>query len=86
MSMENEVLAAELAQHDPVTQARQSADQIAATIEALDQIEKALNEEIAVIVAKIEANHKKRLKAKARRRQLRELANQLEKEQEDNAD
>lgn len=83
MSLENEELARELAKHDPVMQARASADQVTATIEALNQIEKALNEEIAVIVAKIEANHKKRLKAKGRRRQLRDLANQLEKERDD---
>lgn len=83
MSIENEALAAELSQHDPVLQARQSAEQITATIEAFDQIEKAMNEEIAVIVAKIEANHKKRLKARARRRQLREMANALEKERDE---
>lgn len=82
MSMDNETLAAELAQNDPVEQARRSADQVTATIEAFDQIEKAMNEEIAEIVAKIEANHRRRIKAKARRAQLRKLANEIEAERD----
>lgn len=83
MSIENEELAVELAKHDPVTQARASADQVTATIEALDNIEKVLNEDIAAIVVKIDANNKKRLKAKARRVQLRRLANEIEAERDD---
>ena len=58
------------------------ADQVTATIEALDNIDKMLHEEIAVIVAKIEANKKKRAKAVSRRRQLRRMANDLEEERE----
>lgn len=80
MSIENEELARELGNNDPVKQARESARQIGATIEALDQSDKILNEDIAEIVAKIEANHKRRLKAQARRRQLRKLANEIEAE------
>lgn len=83
MSMENEELAIELSQLDPVGQARQSANQVTQIIEGLDAADKILNDEIAVIVAKIEANHKKRLKAKARRRQLRQMANDLEAQRED---
>jgi acyl-CoA reductase-like NAD-dependent aldehyde dehydrogenase len=82
MSIENEELAAELAQHDAVDQARRSADQVTATIEAFDQVDKVLNEDIAAIVLKIEANHKKKLKAQSRRRMLRDLANKIEAERD----
>ena len=78
----NEELAAQLAIPDAVETARNSADEITRMIEALDAADKILNDEIAVIVAKIEANHKRRLKMKARRRQARELANQLEAERD----
>ena len=78
----NETLAAEIAMPDPVDQARRSADDITMMIEALDEADRILNDEIAVIVAKINANHQKREKAKERRRMARRLANELEAERE----
>lgn len=85
MSAENEKLAVELAMGgdaDPVTMARQSAEKVTAYIEGLDAADKILEEEIAVITKKIEANHRKREKAKARRKMLREMANSLEAEKD----
>lgn len=78
----NETLAGELSIPDPVEQARKSADDITRMIESLDEADRILNEEISGIVAKIEANHVKREKAKARRKMARRLANELEQERE----
>lgn len=86
MTTENEELANHLAMSDennPVFQARRSADKVTAYIEGLDEADRILNEEIAVITAKIEANHRKKLKARARRKQLRQMANELEMQNDD---
>lgn len=78
----NETLAAEITIPDPVEQARRTADDITRMIEALDEADRILNEEIAEIIKKIEANHIKREKAKARRKQARRLANEIEAERD----